>query len=221
MMTQIQDDQDLQDLEQMVSDLENDSEEETSWNHKGHKEKKSDSHHEKNKKQWWNDQISDLLLKIQKLESELKEKEEITQKAQIAYLHLKNDFDLLSRQTQAKEKTMQQDTLIKVIKNILPFIDNLRKSLETLTEEQKQEWLGRGVEMIYENCLKSLTELNVFPIESIWLEVDSQMHEPVSMIPTDDQKMKGKIISVFEQGFYYEKEDVKIVIIPSKVVIGQ
>ena len=47
------------------------------------------------------------------------------------------------------------------------------------------------------------------------------MHEPVSMIPTDDQKMKGKIISVFEQGFYYEKEDVKIVIIPSKVVIGQ
>ena len=123
--------------------------------------------------------------------------------------------------TEYSEAKPEQDTLIKVIKKILPFIENLRKSLETLTEEQKQEWLGRGVEMIYENCLKSLTELNVFPIESIWLEVDSQMHEPVSMIPTDDQKMKGKIISVFEQGFYYEKEDVKIVIIPSKVVIGQ
>ena len=79
--------------------------------------------------------------KIQELEAQLKDKEEIAQKAQIAYLHLKNDFDLLSRQTQAKEKTMQQDSLIKVVKKILPFIENLRKSLETLTEEQKQEGL--------------------------------------------------------------------------------
>ena len=74
--------------------------------------------------------------------------------------------------------------------------------------------------MIYENSLKSLSELNVFPIESLGLEVDSQMHEPVSMMPTEDKKMKGKIISIFEQGFYYEKDEVKIVINPYKVIVG-
>ncbi len=214
-MTQAQDDQDLQDLQQMVSDLEEGAAE---------KEKKEDEKSESSSGNEWeqstDDPLSLLLKKIQELEAQLKDKEEIAQKAQIAYLHLKNDFDLLSRQTQAKEKTMQQDSLIKVVKKILPFIENLRKSLETLTEEQKQEGLWRGVEMIYENSLKSLSELNVFPIESLGLEVDSQMHEPVSMMPTEDKKMKGKIISIFEQGFYYEKDEVKIVINPSKVIVG-
>ena len=214
-MTQAQDDQDLQDLQQMVSDLE----EGTAENEKKEDEK-SESSSENEWEQSTNDPLSLLLKKIQELEAQLKDKEEIAQKAQIAYLHLKNDFDLLSRQTQAKEKTMQQDSLIKVVKKILPFIENLRKSLETLTEEQKQEGLWRGVEMIYENSLKSLSELNVFPIESLGLEVDSQMHEPVSMMPTEDKKMKGKIISIFEQGFYYEKDEVKIVINPSKVIVG-
>ena len=214
-MTQAQDDQDLQDLQQMVSDLE----EGTAENEKKEDEK-SESSSENEWEQSTDDPLPLLLKKIQELEAQLKDKEEIAQKAQIAYLHLKNDFDLLSRQTQAKEKTMQQDSLIKVVKKILPFIENLRKSLETLTEEQKQEGLWRGVEMIYENSLKSLSELNVFPIESLGLEVDSQMHEPVSMMPTEDKKMKGKIISIFEQGFYYEKDEVKIVINPSKVIVG-
>ena len=214
-MSQAQDDQDLQDLQQMVSDLE-----EGAAENEKKEDEKSESSSENEWEQSTDDPLSLLLKKIQELEAQLKDKEEIAQKAQIAYLHLKNDFDLLSRQTQAKEKTMQQDSLIKVVKKILPFIENLRKSLETLTEEQKQEGLWRGVEMIYENSLKTLSELNVFPIESLGLEVDSQMHEPVSMMPTEDKKMKGKIISIFEQGFYYEKDEVKIVINPSKVIIG-
>ena len=162
-----------------------------------------------------------LLNKIKELETQLQEKEEIAKNSQIAYLNLKADFDILQRQTQQKIETADRDAVLKVVKDLLPFIENLRKSLLNLSDEAKTSPMGQGLQMMYENLLKSLEKLKVRPIEAIGLAPDAQFHEPVSMQPTDDEKLKGKIIQEFEQGFIYENGEDKLVISPSKVIIGQ
>lgn len=73
-----------------------------------------------------------LLNKIKELEAQLQEKEEIARNSQIAYLNLKADFDILQRQTQQKIETADRDAVLKVVKDLLPFIENLRKSLLNL-----------------------------------------------------------------------------------------
>jgi molecular chaperone GrpE (heat shock protein) len=78
-----------------------------------------------------------LLNKIKELESQLQEKDEIAKNSQINYLHLKADFDILQRQTQQKVDNAERDAEIKVVKELLPFVENLRKSLLNLTEEQQ------------------------------------------------------------------------------------
>ena len=162
-----------------------------------------------------------LLNKIKELGAQLQEKEEIARNSQIAYLNLKADFDILQRQTQQKIETADRDAVLKVVKDLLPFIENLRKSLLNLSDEAKTSPMGQGLQMMYENLLKSLEKLKVKPIEAIGLTPDTQFHEPVSMQPTDDEKLKGKIIQEFEQGFIYESGEDKLVISPSKVIIGQ
>lgn len=162
-----------------------------------------------------------LLNKIKELEAQLQEKEEIARNSQIAYLNLKADFDILQRQTQQKIETADRDAVLKVVKDLLPFIENLRKSLLNLSDEAKTSSMGQGLQMMYDNLLKSLEKLKVRPIEAIGLAPDAQFHEPVSMQPTDDEKLKGKIIQEFEQGFVYENGNDKLVITPSKVIIGQ
>ena len=154
-----------------------------------------------------------LLNKIKKLEAQLEEKEEIARN--------KADFDILQRQTQQKIETADRDAVLKVVKDLLPFIENLRKSLLNLSDEAKTSSMGQGLQMMYDNLLKSLEKLKVRPIEAIGLAPDAQFHEPVSMQPTDDEKLKGKIIQEFEQGFVYENGNDKLVITPSKVIIGQ
>jgi molecular chaperone GrpE (heat shock protein) len=52
------------------------------------------------------------------------------------------------------------------------------------------------------------------------LAPDSFLHEPLSTIPVEDKNQKWKIVQVFQQGFYLEKNWEKIVIVPSKVVVG-
>ena len=61
----------------------------------------------------------------------------------------------------------------------------------------------------------------MFPIPSLHEEVNTLLHEPIWVQPTNDKKLKWKIIQVFEQWFYYKKENGdKITIFPSKVMIG-
>lgn len=162
-----------------------------------------------------------LLNKIKTLESQLQEKEEIAKNSQIAYLHLKADFDILQRQSLQMTENAERDAVLKVVKEFLPFIENLRKSLLNLSEEQKASAMGQGLQMMYDNFLKSLEKLKVKAIEAIGLEPDPQFHEPISMQATEDKNLKGKIIQEFEQGFVYENDDEKFVILPSKVIVGQ
>ncbi len=104
-------DQDLQDLEEMLDDV------------------KSSKDNE--------DMIEKLQAEIKKLQSQLAEKDEIVKNAQLAYLRAKNDMEMIQRQSAMKAESMHQDLLIKIVKKLLPFVEDLRKSLETLSEEDK------------------------------------------------------------------------------------
>ena len=106
------DDQDVKDLEKMLEDV------------------KSDKDNE--------DMIEKLQAEIKKLQAQLAEKDEIVKNAQLAYLRAKNDMEMIQRQSAMKAESMHQDLLIKIVKKLLPFVEDLRKSLENLSDEDKK-----------------------------------------------------------------------------------
>ena len=81
--------------------------------------------------------IEQLQAEIKKLQTQLAEKDEIVKNAQLAYLRAKNDMEMIQRQFAMKSESMHQDLLVKIVKKLLPFVEDLRKSLETLSEENK------------------------------------------------------------------------------------
>lgn len=195
--TVVQDnDKDLEDLQKMLDDVKED--------------KKED------------DVVAKLQAEIIKLQSQLAEKDEIVKNAQLAYLHAKNDMEMIQRQSAMKAESMHQDLLIKIVKKLLPFVEDLRKSLETLSDEHKNSPMGKWVQMVYDRFIKALEEFSVYPIPSLHEVPDTMLHEPIGMLPTEDKKLKWKIVQVFEQWFYYKKDNWdKVTIFPSKVVVGE
>lgn len=165
-------------------------------------------------------EISPLIAKIAELEKVLQEKEEIAKNSQIAYLHLKADFDILQRQTDQKIENANRDAKIKIVKKLIPQLENLRKSLLNLNDEQKESTMGKGLLMMQEGFYKVLGEMGIEPIASMGLEPNPQFHEPVSMQPVNDEALKGKIVQEFEQGFVYKEGEEVIVLNPAKVVVG-
>ena len=190
------DDQDMKDLEQMLEDV------------------KSDKDNE--------ELIESLKAENRKLQAQLAEKDEIVKNAQLAYLRAKNDMEMIQRQSSMKAESMHQDLLIKIVKKLLPFVEDLRKSLDSLSDEQRKSDMWKWVQMVYDKFVKALGSFNIHPIPSLHETPDTLLHEPIWMQPTEDKKLKWKIIQVFEQWFYYQKENWdKVTISPSKVVIGQ
>ena len=190
------DDQDMKDLEEMLEDV------------------KSDKDNE--------EMIEKLQAEIKRLQAQLAEKDEIVKNAQLAYLRAKNDMEMIQRQSAMKAESMHQDLLIKIVKKLLPFVEDLRKSLENLSNEDKNSDIWKWVQMVHDRFIKALESFGIYPIPSLHEIPDTLLHEPIWMQPTDDKKLKWKIIQVFEQGFYYKKENwYKVTIFPSKVIIGQ
>ena len=189
-------DPDMKDLEDMLEDVKSDKDEQ--------------------------DMIEKLQAEIKKLQTKLAEKDEIVKNAQLAYLRAKNDMEMIQRQSAMKAESMHQDLLVKIVKKLLPFVEDLRKSLENLSDEQKDSDMWRWVQMVYDRFIKALEGFSVFPIPSLHEVPDTLMHEPIWIQPTDNKKLKWRIIQIFEQWFYYQKENWdKVTIFPSKVVIGQ
>lgn len=195
-------DKDLEELQSMLDDVKEQDEKKSEW--------KND------------DQIAQLLAEIIKLKTQLDEKDEIVKNAQLAYIRTKNDMEMIQRQSAMKAETMHQDLLIKIVKKLLPFVEDLRKSLATLSDDQKESSMWKWVQMVYDKFIKALSEFSIFPIPSMNETPDTKFHEPIGMLPTEDKKLKWKIIQVFEQGFYYQNDaGDKITIMPSKVIIGE
>lgn len=165
-------------------------------------------------------QILKLEQKIAQLEAEKKEVEEIAKRSQFDYINLKTDFDRYQRQMQEAQKVSHTESLLAVVKKFLPFLEDLRKSLDNITEDHQGDPLTKGVHMIYEKFLKTLEHMHIKVIPSLGLEPDSFLHEPVSVQPVEEAKMKGKIIQEFERWFVYEHDGEKKVIIPAKVIVG-
>ena len=189
-------DQDIKDLEDMLEKVKSDKDEE--------------------------DIVEKLQNEIKKLQAQLAEKDEIVKNAQLAYLRTKNDMEMIQRQSAMKAESMHQDLLIKIVKKLLPFVEDLRKSLETLSDEDKNSSMWKWVQMVHDKFIKALEGFDVYPIPSLHEVPDTMLHEPIWMQPTDDKKLKWKIIQVFEQWFFYQKENWdKVTIFPSTVVIGQ
>ncbi len=178
-------------------------------------------HHQHDDNQQDDDKYHALEAKIEQLEKEKKELEEIAKRSQYEYINLKMDFDRYQRQIQDLSTSMEVESLVSVVKKFLPFIEDLRKSLENITDDHKEDPLTKWVQMIYDKFLTTLEGLHIKAIPSIGLVPDSFLHEPVSMEPVEDENMKGKIIKEFERGFMYEKDGEKKVIRVSKVIVWQ
>lgn len=77
------------------------------------------------------------------LEKEKKELEEIAKRSQYEYINLKMDFDRYQRQIKESTQDMEIDSLLSVVKKFLPFIEDLRKSLENITDEHMEDPLTK------------------------------------------------------------------------------
>ena len=155
-----------------------------------------------------------------KSEKQVDKVEELTQMLKDEkdkYLRLYAEFDNYRRRT-AKEKLELFETAAeKVIKNLLPILDDFERAIAEM-QKNKDDEMAKGVTLIYDKFKKTLEKEGLKDIEvNKGDSFDPDIHEAIAQVPVQDEDMKDKIVDVVEKGYKLGPKNIRF----PKVVTGR
>jgi molecular chaperone GrpE len=128
------------------------------------------------------------------------------------YIRLYADFENYKRKMQKDRIDLISSASKDVITNLLPVMDDFDRAIQA----DKDKQLSEGIILIHQKLVRTLTSKGLKEMECMGQEFNSDFHEAITMIPVEDESMKGKIVDVLEKG--YSINDT--VIRNPKVVVG-
>lgn len=155
--------------------------------------------------------------KKKKEEASKKEENKISLEEQLATEKDKNlrlfaEFDNFRKRT-AKERielfgTASQD----IMTSLLPILDNFERAFKANKPEEND-----GYFLIYNQLKSELEKKGLKEIDDpIGKELDTDFHEAITKIPTENDKEKGKIVDVIEKGYLLANKVIRY----TKVVVA-
>ena len=111
------------------------------------------------------------------------------------------EYENFRKRTQKEKEGIYSDSIVEVVKELLPAIDNLEASLKV--EAQDMDSIKKGVSMTLSQFSEALNKLKVSEIDTD-MAFDPYFHDAVMHV--DDPELKEKeIVQVFLKG--YQRED--------------
>ena len=150
-----------------------------------------------------------LKSQIESLQNEIKEEKD-------KFLRLFAEFENYKKRTSKERLDLYKTASQELMTALLPMIDDLKRASAEF-EKSKEKSLVEGFSLINNKFSDTLKSQGLVLIEvKKGDEFDAEIHEAITQIPAENDKMKGKIIDITEQGY---KLGEKIIRYP-KVVVG-
>ena len=133
------------------------------------------------------------------------------------YLRLYSEFENFRRRT-AKErleliKTANEDLIL----GLLPVLDDFDRAYKAIGDQEETKAVKDGVQLIYSKFSKTLESKGLKAMGDLKGEAfDAEVHDAITQIPVEEEKLKGKIVDVIEKGYYLNDKVIRY----AKVVIG-
>lgn len=127
------------------------------------------------------------------------------------YMYTLADFDTYKRNAEKEKKNLAKYGSEKVVKEILPIIDDFERSFEHLDKES-----AKGITLIYNKFISVLTKHGVSAFEvKEGDKFDENYHEAVSVLPAQSEEQRGTIAACTEIGYVLNDKVIRY----AKVVV--
>jgi molecular chaperone GrpE len=118
------------------------------------------------------------------------------------------EFDNFRKRTEKEKASMYDMGAVDVIKKLLPIVDNFERGLALLTDDEKKLPFADGMEKVYRQTVKMLSDLGVEPIEAVGKTFDPDRHNAV-MHCEDDSVGDNTVVQELEKGYTYHDTVVR------------
>jgi len=154
------------------------------------------------------EKISEQTDEVEPTEAEkiqpLSETEELQQKldeTEDKYLRAAAEIVNMNNRFRTERQNLQKYRSQDLAKNLLPAIDNLERAMATEVDNDQNEGLKKGVQMVLESLLHALKEEGIEEIPAENEVFDPNVHQAVQTVPADDKHPADTIVSVLQKGY--------------------
>jgi molecular chaperone GrpE len=104
-----------------------------------------------------------------------------------------------------------------VVRAMLDVLDDMDRALEAMAKTDDLAAVRQGITLIDSKLKNALKSRGLAEIEAVGRELDTDLHEAVARIATEEKEMKGRIIDVVQKGYKLKDKIIRY----AKVVVGQ
>ena len=133
------------------------------------------------------------------------------------YLRSVAEFDNFRRRTLKEKSELILNGGARVIENLLPVLDDLERAEANMSSDADVDTLRQGVELIAKKLTDTLAHQGLKRMETEGATFDTDYHEAIALVPTDDDEKKGKVIDCVATGYMLNDRVLR----HAKVVVGQ
>ena len=133
-----------------------------------------------------------------KLDDKEKELQETSQK----YLRLAAEYDNFRKRTQKEKEALYADSIITVVKEWLPVLDNLDRAAHLVEQTQSPDAIkiAEGLAMVRKQACDVMDKLGVSEIDCLNAEFDPNLHDAVMHVE-DDSFGPSTVVEVLQKGY--------------------
>lgn len=153
----------------------------------------------------------------EKLQKELDEANEKIASLEDRYLRQVAEFDNYRKRTLKEKAELIKNGGERAIESILPVLDDFERALSNMAKDENSAEMMTGVELIYNKFVGILKQNGLNKIVTEGADFDTDFHEAIAMVPTPDEKLKGKVLDCIQAGYTLNDKVIR----HAKVAVGE
>jgi molecular chaperone GrpE len=115
------------------------------------------------------------------------------------YLRSAADLENLRKRQKREIEDAKFDTKAKVLKEMLPVVDNLERAIEHASSNAGTNPIVEGVQLVLRQFTTAFERLDVVPVEAMSQPFDPNLHEAISQMESDAPA--GTVVQVLQRGY--------------------
>jgi len=115
------------------------------------------------------------------------------------YLRTAADLENFRKRQRRELDDARFESKSKVLKEMLPVVDNLERAIEHATQQAGTSPIVEGVQLVLRQFMSAFERLDVTPVEAAGQPFDPNLHEAISQAESDQPP--GTVVQVLQRGY--------------------
>lgn len=125
------------------------------------------------------------------------------------------EFDNFRKRTNIEKASMYENGTKDTIEKLLPILDNFERAILSTSEEDKQNPMFKGIEMIFNQMVETFTNMGVCEVAGVGESFDPNIHNAV--LHVEDESLGQNVVAeVMQKGYTYKDKVIR----PSMVKVA-